>query len=345
MKIFTRAEIIPAGKKPVFMLWPLLGMKEEQTDGPDFGRFEKLLAEGKNIFSLTTKEKCDVFVLSFEYDPDKRYAQIIRDFAEEALEYKKPLIVFYNSDFSDVIDLPNAVIFRTSCLRSEKQENEFGYPGWSVDFQEKFGGGKFMPLPKTAKAEICYCGYVDYLDFAGKLKYAIKRRRRKIPEMFRIGPELRGKAVRRLQADSRIEKNIIMRDGFWAAGENDKNKARKIYAENLLNSPYALVIRGAGNFSYRLYEVLSCGRIPVFINTDCLLPFDDFIDWKKHVLWIEETEINHIAEKLVNFHNNISPEEFSALQERNMKLYEEWISPLGFFKNILIYFPNSKFEI
>jgi len=49
--------------------------------------------------------------------------------------------------------------------------------------------------------------------------------------------------------------------------------------------------------SYRLYEALCCGRIPVFIDTDCVLPYDFMIDWKKYFVWVDQSELPLIAEK------------------------------------------------
>ncbi|MCB0202098.1 MAG: exostosin family protein, partial [Anaerolineae bacterium] len=94
---------------------------------------------------------------------------------------------------------------------------------------------------------------------------------------------------------------------------------------------YTLVVRGAGNFSYRLYEVLCCGRIPVFVNTDCVLPYDDVIDWSRHCVWVESHELKRMSETILEFHDSISPADFEDLQRENRRLYEEWLSPTAFF--------------
>ena len=44
-----------------------------------------------------------------------------------------------------------------------------------------------------------------------------------------------------------------------------------------------------------MYETLALGRIPVFINTDCTLPFSNIIEWDKHVVWIEKEDIINIV--------------------------------------------------
>ncbi|HRD40586.1 MAG TPA: exostosin, partial [Bacteroidia bacterium] len=61
------------------------------------------------------------------------------------------------------------------------------------------------------------------------------------------------------------------------------------------------------------------------------------INWKEHMVWVNDTDINSIGEILLDFHNKISPEAFIELQIRNRKLYEDWLSPLGYFSHLKEY--------
>jgi hypothetical protein len=339
IRVFTRPELIPPGKSPCFMLWPLLATKESDVHSPDYGRFSNYLQQGQTIVSpAASAAECDVVVFPAEYAPEENIKSAVLQLGEEAKAHNKPFIIFYNSDFSDEIVAPGAEIFRTTLKRSTRRKNEHGYPGWSIDFL-KFRNNTFTPLPKAKLPRISYCGYIDYSTFSQGLAYKWNSRKR--DEMYRVGPELRGNAVRALRKNPRIETDFIIRGGFWAAGETDKIKARTEYAMNMLQSPYALVARGAGNFSYRLYEVLSCGRIPVFLDTDCVLPFDEFMDWKKHMCWINEPAHADISEKLLAFHDSLTEEEFVQLQISNRKLYEDWIRPEAFFRKLELYLRTS----
>ena len=109
---------------------------------------------------------------------------------------------------------------------------------------------------------------------------------------------------------------------------------RKEFYQNIDSTGYTLCIRGTGNFSARFYETLALGRIPIFINTDCMLPFNDVIDWKKHVLWIEQREISDIETKILDFHNGLTQDSFASLQIRNRKLWEDYFSFSGFINNL-----------
>ena len=92
-----------------------------------------------------------------------------------------------------------------------------------------------------------------------------------------------------------------------------------------------LCARGAGNFSYRLYETLSCGRIPVFVDTDCVLPYDFLVDWREHCIWIDEGEIDRAGERVAEFHEGLTEKAFADLQRSCRRFWEEYIRPEGFF--------------
>jgi hypothetical protein len=44
----------------------------------------------------------------------------------------------------------------------------------------------------------------------------------------------------------------------------------------------------------------------VFIDSDCILPYDFELDWKKYCVWIKEDEIPVIADKIMEFHEKFS---------------------------------------
>jgi hypothetical protein len=65
--------------------------------------------------------------------------------------------------------------------------------------------------------------------------------------------------------------NFIYRRGHWAPGI-DMHVARSEFLENMRSSLFIVCVRGAGNFSYRLYETLMMGRIPILVHTDGMYP-------------------------------------------------------------------------
>lgn len=321
------------------MLYPFWGDIPLPANDPDAGRFEDYIREGKNSFEIVNSlESSDVAVLPFEYSFETTKKELAAIASQEAKLNGKRLVIFFNSDNSERISVDNSIILRTSFFKSKQSPNEFAFPGWSIDFMKSFKGNNFT-LSKSPKAKVSYCGYVDHL---GENKSDLITRVRSLLSPIKkedegYGRYLRGKIVRQLLSDKKIETDFVIRNGFWAQGIEDKLKARDEYIQNMFNSPYGIVTRGAGNFSYRLYEVMSCGRIPVFINTDCVLPYETLINWKKQMVWVEETEIDKISEIVSKFHESVSETDFVLLQKQNRKIYEEYLSPVGFFNHFKIF--------
>jgi len=117
----------------------------------------------------------------------------------------------------------------------------------------------------------------------------------------------------------------------------DQDIADRVYREFLLNmseTDYNLCIRGAGNYSYRFFETLAAGRVPCLIDTDCVLPFDSRIDWKKHIALVPEQNVDDAGQFLMRFHNSMDQCSFAALQEANRALFETCFEPLAFYINM-----------
>ena len=332
LKIYADKAYLPPKERYVMLLFPFWGLIPEPAGDKDAGRFDEYAKHGKQFFELVPSlADADVAVLPFEWRPgNSAYIDLAMRLADEAEKNGKRVVVFFNSDSDEAISLDNAVIFRTSFYRSTRGPFEFAFPGWSVDFVPRYLDGKLSVRKKDAYPVVAYCGYVDF-DYRSPKSLLLHGLRVLSGRPLNIGASLRGRAVRTLRQDHRIRLNFVGRTGFkGGSGESDRFE----YVRNMVEADYALVTRGAGNFSYRLYEVLSCGRIPVFIDTDCVLPFDHLIDWKRYCVWIDVDDIDSIADAIMEFHNSMSDKEFEELQRSIRSLYETWISPVGFYGNL-----------
>lgn len=65
-----------------------------------------------------------------------------------------------------------------------------------------------------------------------------------------------------------------------------------------LSSYFALCPRGFGPSSFRLYEVLGLGQIPVYISDEFWLPYTNEINWNEIAILIKYKEINSLKEIL-----------------------------------------------
>jgi hypothetical protein len=142
--------------------------------------------------------------------------------------------------------------------------------------------------------------------------------------------------LKQLERANYLETNFIKNIKYLGgeAVSDEKINAKKIYFQNMHQSHYILCFRGWGNFSLRLYETLSAGRIPVIISSDNNLPFTQKINWNLFPV-IDNKNINHIAEYISDFHASISEENFTDLQLKARDIWEEFITYQGFMSKIV----------
>lgn len=271
------------------------------------------------------------------------------DLMEElASKYNKKIILFYYYDPIKKIDVSNAIVFRTSLLKSKKDKNEFAMPAYGDDLRTKKAiSDTNLWLIKTALPSVGFRGQSAPVQLPVKLK--LKRTINQFFKTIGISKQFNlhynfGYLARRDAIVSCINNNKIETDVSFTTLEEswDPVNGKMPFVNNILNNQYNICVSGHGNYSFRLYEILSAGRVPIFINTDCVLPFEEFINWKKHVVWIEEKDADNAAQFLLDFHQSMSPEAFLQLQKDNRKLWENYFSKAGFYQNLDQYFPLIK---
>jgi hypothetical protein len=150
---------------------------------------------------------------------------------------------------------------------------------------------------------------------------------------------LRARVLRALRRSPLIEDHFIIRNDYRAGVRSSEDRSNPFHPTRLEfvraihDCDYTLCVRGGGNFSVRLYETLNLGRIPIFIDTDCILPYDFVLDWRQFCCWIDEGEIPHIAEKVADFHASLTPDDFIDRQKACRAVWEQWCSDTGFHRH------------
>ena len=151
---------------------------------------------------------------------------------------------------------------------------------------------------------------------------------------------LRKKILNIIDKMDNVQTKFIRRNRYQGGEPKERDSVeqlRKEFYQNIENTNYTLCIRGAGNFSARFYETLALGRIPIFLNTDCILPFNSQIDWKKHLVFVDYKEIYDIQSKIRHFHHSLTKESLIKLQKENRMLWEKYFSFSGFFRELVGY--------
>lgn len=238
----------------------------------------------------------------------------------------------------------NIIFFRMSGFKSQLSKNNKGFPvSLSDHFQRIYQKEEIDTRQKENLPVIGFCGHTD-LSFLKRIKEDVKFLRenfnRFIKKPFRKDYEPlfpsafeRAKLLQYFEQSNKVKTNFIYRKHYrgGAVNEEQREKTTLEYYDNIATSDYVLCVRGAGNFSVRFYETLLMGRIPIFVNTDCLLPFEDKVNWKEHVVWVEWKDRHNIAEIVANFHNKLTDKQFEDLQKSNRKLWMESLSVKGIY--------------
>jgi len=251
----------------------------------------------EKIIEYTDINSADYILYHNKLDTD------IFKFVQDNIKYAhKPILVFYNDDNPAPLseDLPdNVFVFKTSIYKSQQRLNEIALPAWSSDFTL----GNIITRKKDKKPVVSFCGAITHPD--------------------------RKKVIKSITGCVGVNSSFVVRDSFWGGRPHD-NILRNEYKDNMLQSDMVLCVRGAGNFSYRLYECLSMGRVPVIIDTDISLPCSDVIDWSRFIV----TDVNNVCSDIINFWANMSNDDYINLQQYSRYVYDEYISPLGFVRYI-----------
>ncbi len=317
------------------MLYPFWGPNREDPDDPNTGRFDRYAKVGTDFFELVPPESADVVVFPCAWTP--ALAPKAERVVVAAREAGKPTVVFVAGDEHRTIRDP-ILVFQTSLERSRRLPNEFAQPAWSEDFVAAHLGGELPLRPKGARPVVGFCGLApSRRGLRGRLR------------AHAAHTSIRARALRLLDEHPGVETNFVVRERFLGGaltrGGLDVGTMRRVrveFVQNMVESDYVLCARGAGNFSYRLYETLSCGRVPVFVDTDVVLPLDFEADWRSHCVWVDESELDSIGDRVAEFHEAIGDDEFVDLQRSCRRFWEHYVAPEGFFAYFHEHLARSK---
>ena len=88
------------------------------------------------------------------------------------------------------------------------------------------------------------------------------------------------------------------------------------------NSMFTLCPRGYGATSYRLYESIQLGSIPVYVSDKHLLPWSDEIDWNDFCVIIKPHQIEEIFDMTLGMQNK----RFKEMQSNLIGMWEKHFS-------------------
>ncbi len=323
------------------LLYPNLGLQTKKTTPfiEEAFKYYKspVLQLEKNI------ESADYILVPHNYFLIQGQKEYLQEYVALSHKYNKKIILFAYGDSDRAVNIPNSIIFRTSQYGYKKSNNEIMMPAYAEDLS---GYRNIKFRSKSDKPVIGFCGWGDFKNNKQEIKANLKNALLNIKkyispdkhlETHKSGLLFRRQAIKNLQSSFLVKTNFIIRksySGHINTLELPPEKAREEYINNLFNSDFILSVKGNGNFSYRFYEALSLGRIPLFINTDCVLPLEDTVNYKDFILVVDYKNINKIDSVVSDFYGKLSNEGFIIMQKRAREAFERYLRIDSFFKFI-----------
>ena len=117
-------------------------------------------------------------------------------------------------------------------------------------------------------------------------------------------------------------------DVFAADRHGGDDDRRASYREVVGRSQFVLCPRGAGTSSFRLYEALAAGRVPVVLSDDWVEPAG--IDWSSCSVRVPESEAMTVPGRLEDLEG-----EWLRMSAAARNVYDEWFAPDVWFHRVI----------
>ena len=309
----------------------------------------KMYGISENDFTFTSKlDEADVLILPMSWNYYRKH-KLYNSVKIFVLRHSKLKILSWTSgDFGvEIFSSNNLYVIRSSGYKTKLSNNHLGKPVFISDpLKIHYSTKLLLPVQFNKTPIIGFCGQSNYGIFTF-IKECSRVTIRNIltliglsfdsPQEILSSSFLRSSILMKIRKSGFIKNNFIERKKYRAGlakvDELNISKTTMEFFNNIKDSHYVICCRGGGNFSARLYETIAMGRIPVFINTDCLLPYGD--EWKKHVVWIEKNELKFLEKSILDFHKKFDKNSFNKYLENNRRFWLEKMTMKTYFKCIL----------
>ena len=124
-------------------------------------------------------------------------------------------------------------------------------------------------------------------------------------------------------------KNIIIYMKNWTPSVNQNEF--DTFINLTTNSIFCLCPRGYGLNSFRLYEAMQLGSIPVIITNNFYLPWQDELDWREFAVLIPEESLSNIESILESY----SMDRIENMRKKIKEIYPKYFTLDGMYNNIL----------
>jgi hypothetical protein len=328
----------------------MTGLRVALTPGAFVGN-EHVLARpvegGVRLGRVTAVSEADVAVFPFdlasclECESDRlALLDIVVANAEAGL--RTVLALTHDSSTPLRVGQPDSIVLRTSMQRSMHYVAEYPAP---ICVADPYLGTEPALRPWSPRPTVGFMGYsglgeihrgirkemVAPEDRGGTTGGGLPAGDRVLKQPVNIGLHVRRRAVQALRGSAAVEADLVERDRYFGYyGRDERATMRAAYLRHLFRSDYVLCVRGAGNYSIRLFETLAAGRVPVIVDTDLELPCADEVDWHALSVWVEVSDLDRVAEVVAQEHQGGGPDLFARRQRAARAAYLETLRAQSF---------------
>lgn len=269
-----------------------------------------------------------------------------REFAEIASHHGKLTLVWSGGDPEWIIPIKSAIQIQEGLHKNVTRRVAFAFerPGFVNDYVKQYQNDSWQPIPKMSKPTVGFCGLAAgklhsrimfiFRNTLVKLRYSMGISA-VLPTFGGYPGKLRAKTLNLLHKHAGIEANFIIRDRYKAGVPSGVTLTKEIprleFIENILGNTYTVCVKGGGNYSKRFYETLCCGRIPILVDTDTILPYEEFVDWNEHIVRVKKGDLLRIGDVVCEHHSRLSDSDLQEIQRNNRRLWVEQLSAPGYY--------------
>ena len=294
---------------------------------------------------VASADDADFVVLPMTWNAvlrDRHLVHRARELAEEAAIRGKFILVWAGGDFEAIVPVRNAILIQAGLHRSGVREcfAAIERPAFTDDYVRACYDGRLPTRARCDVPTVGFCGEarIDRLRALVRYGRVASHHVARTLGLAHYRPSmagttgLRARALAVLTRSPHVNTNFVIRDRYRAgiAPSDDRignfHPTKIEFIANLISSDYVLCVRGGGNFSKRFYEALCCGRVPLLIDTDSVLPFESTVEWKNYCLRVDVGDLESIGERLADFHASIDPTTFVERQHACRELWLERLS-------------------
>lgn len=225
------------------------------------------------------------------------------------IEYSdKVVFCFLIGDIETTFNIPeNVRLYRTSLLKSKQVRNEFVLP-YIWEFLER----GFEPLERTDMPHVGFCGMPSHY-------------RKKTLDIFKDCNKIQTNYIYIPQFHS----GHVHNETVAVNNDTSRDFSQRFY-KNIEETHFTVCNRGNGNFSMRFYQTLSCGRIPILLDTDTVLPFSDEIAWEEIIVIAENEE--KLLQRVFDYW---AKNDIVAMQKKCRDIYETYFMGTRFIDKVI----------